>query len=147
MISKIFNMEHGKVAYWADFVLYGVAIFALLLFLFLSSDRIGPFQILGFLLAGLVIWTFLEYALHRFVLHGLKPFSKWHALHHLRPRALIFAPTLLSGTLIALLIFTPAFLMSSASRATSLTVGLLVGYLGYAITHHAIHHCHTIKIF
>jgi sterol desaturase/sphingolipid hydroxylase (fatty acid hydroxylase superfamily) len=142
MIKIVFSIEHSKTAYWADFVLYGAAIVSLVLFLFLSGERIGPWQMLGFVVAGLVSWTFLEYTLHRFVLHGIEPFKTWHALHHLRPRALIFAPTLLSGTLIGLLVFTPTFLMSSASRATSLTVGLLVGYLGYAMTHHAIHHWH-----
>lgn len=140
MIAKVFSVEHSKLAYWADFGLYGVAILGLSLFLYLSGERIGPLHMVGFALGGLVIWTFLEYALHRFVLHGLEPFKSWHALHHLRPRALIFAPTLLSGTLIGLLIFTPTFLMSSPSRATALTVGLLIGYLGYALTHHAIHH-------
>ena len=140
MLAKLFNIEHSKVAYWVDFGLYGLAILGLSLFLFMSGDHIGRFQMVGFALGGLVIWTFLEYALHRFVLHGVDPFKTWHALHHERPRALIFAPTLLSGTLIGLLIFTPTFLMSSAARATSLTVGLMVGYLGYAITHHAIHH-------
>jgi sterol desaturase/sphingolipid hydroxylase (fatty acid hydroxylase superfamily) len=140
MREKVFNIEQSRVAYWADFGLYGAAIFGLVLFLFVSGDRIGLFQMIGFALSGLFIWTLLEYVLHRFVLHGLEPFKTLHALHHLRPRALIFAPTLLSGTLIGLLIFTPTFLMSSVAGATALTVGLLIGYLGYALTHHAIHH-------
>lgn len=139
-IKEVFNIEHGKAAYWADFGIYGVAIVALLTFLVMSRETIGPMQMIGFSLAGLVFWTFLEYILHRFVLHGIEPFKSWHAQHHIRPRALIFAPTILSLTLIAILIFAPAFLMSSALRASSLTVGLLVGYVGYAITHHAIHH-------
>lgn len=143
MSTKVFNIEHGKAAYWADFGIYGVAIFALLMFLILSGERIGTLQMIGFSLAGLVLWTFLEYVLHRFVLHGIQPSKSWHAQHHLRPRALIFAPTILSVTLIGLLIFAPAFVMSSAVRATSLTVGLLVGYFGYAMTHHAIHHWST----
>jgi sterol desaturase/sphingolipid hydroxylase (fatty acid hydroxylase superfamily) len=138
--TRVFNIEHGKAAYWADFGIYGFAIVALLIFLVMSGEKIGPIQMIGFSLAGLVLWTFLEYVLHRFVLHGIEPFKTLHAMHHMKPRALIFAPTILSGTLIGLLIFAPALLMSSALRATSLTVGLLIGYLGYAVTHHAIHH-------
>ena len=52
-------------------------------------------------LAGAATWTFLEYVLHRFVLHGVAPFSDWHRQHHLRPLALICSPTVLSAALFA----------------------------------------------
>jgi sterol desaturase/sphingolipid hydroxylase (fatty acid hydroxylase superfamily) len=141
--KKIFTIEHSKAAYWADFGLYAIAIVALALFLIMSAEKIGFFQMSGFVIVGFAMWTFLEYAIHRFVLHGMQPFKTWHARHHLRPRALILAPTILTGTLIGLLIFAPLFLVSSAMPASAITVGLLIGYFGYALLHHAIHHWHT----
>ena len=32
----------------------------------------------------IVVYPAVWYRLHRFVLHGLRPFSGWHALHHQR---------------------------------------------------------------
>ena len=91
-------------------------------------------------LVGLVSWTLVEYVLHRFVLHGVQPFKRWHGAHHERPTALICAPTILSATLIALLVFLHAMLLRDWWQACALTLGLLVGYLAYAVTHHAIRH-------
>ncbi len=138
--KKIFSIEHSKAAYWADFGLYALAIAVLVLFLFMSAESIGFVPMAGFVFLGLLVWSFLEYTIHRFVLHKVEPFKTWHALHHHRPRALILAPTILSSALIGLLIFTPVYIFSSAVPATAITVGLLIGYLGYAFMHHAIHH-------
>lgn len=135
-----FTLEHSKMAYRADFVLYGSAIVALATFLLVASPHERRLVNMVLVLTGLVSWTAVEYVLHRFVLHGLQPFRKWHVLHHQRPTALICASTILSATLIAMLVFLPALLLGDLWRACALTLGLLTGYLGYAITHHAIHH-------
>ncbi|OIQ73314.1 fatty acid hydroxylase superfamily protein [mine drainage metagenome] len=94
-------------------------------------------------LVGLGGWTAIEYVLHRFVLHGLQPFRRWHLEHHRRPAALICTPTILSATLIVVLVFLPSLLLGNLWNACALTFGLLTGYLGYAITHHAVHHWHV----
>jgi sterol desaturase/sphingolipid hydroxylase (fatty acid hydroxylase superfamily) len=78
--------------------------------------------------------------LHRFVLHGIKPFSTWHATHHQRPQALICTPTILSASLIAVLVGVPAWWLNEPWPALAMGFGLLNGYLVYAVTHHAIHH-------
>jgi sterol desaturase/sphingolipid hydroxylase (fatty acid hydroxylase superfamily) len=140
LLKKIFNIEPGKLAYWADFALYSAANVFLILFLVLSQESIGATRLTALVLAGFLFWSFLEYVIHRFILHAVEPFKTWHALHHLRPRALIFAPTLFTGTLIGVLIFAPAYAFTSALPATAITLGFLIGYLGYALVHHAIHH-------
>ncbi|MBT9612876.1 MAG: sterol desaturase family protein [Burkholderiales bacterium] len=137
---NLFTLEHSKSAYRADFVLYGIAVALLAVFLLVAGPRAQRLGIVAFALVGLGSWSAMEYALHRFVLHGLQPFRRWHAAHHQRPRALIFTSTILSATLIAILIFLPTLLLGDLWRACALTLGLLTGYLGYAITHHAIHH-------
>ena len=136
----LFTLEHSKAAYQADFALYGAAVALLAGGLVLAGPRGEGLACAALVAVGLVSWSAVEYALHRFVLHGLRPFSRWHAEHHQRPRALICAPTLLSASLIALLVFLPAALLAELWRACALTLGLLSGYLAYAVTHHATHH-------
>jgi hypothetical protein len=74
------------------------------------------------------------------VLHGLPPFSRWHAHHHDRPKALIALPTLLSAGLFALLAVAPAWLVWGPWPACALSFGLVTGYGIYGLTHHATHH-------
>ncbi|MDR3412586.1 MAG: sterol desaturase family protein [Formivibrio sp.] len=136
----LFSLEHSKTAYFADFVLYGLAVFLLACFLMINGPRGQWLDILFFVLLGLSSWTIIEYILHRYVLHGLQPFSRWHAQHHQRPNALICTPTLLSASLIVSLVFFPALLSGNRWFASALTLGVLIGYLAYSVTHHAIHH-------
>jgi sterol desaturase/sphingolipid hydroxylase (fatty acid hydroxylase superfamily) len=136
----LFTLEHGKGAYRADFVLYGAAVLALAAFLVLDAPRAHGLGIVLWTATGLAGWSLTEYALHRFVLHGVQPFQGWHAAHHARPTALICAPTVLSAALIVMLVFLPALLLGDVWLACALTLGLVAGYLAYAITHHATHH-------
>ena len=132
-------LEHSRVAYAADFALYGITVAALssLLAWRAPADSWPALSLLA--LVGLLSWTLIEYLLHRFVLHGLQPFKRWHAEHHARPTALICAPTLLSATLFLLLVFLPALGLSNLWAACALMLGVISGYLAYAITHHAVH--------
>ena len=136
----LMTLEHSKAAYRADFALYASAVAGLATFLLVTSPQERWLAITTFALLGLLGWTAIEYGLHRFVLHGLPPFRRWHAAHHDRPQALICAPTLVSAALIASLVFLPALLLGDLWRACALTLGVLAGYLAYAVTHHATHH-------
>lgn len=135
-----FSLEHGKAAYFADFVAYAVIVAALAALLAVSSPKGEGFSLIALAAAGLAGWTLAEYLLHRFVLHGLAPFRNWHTLHHRRPTALISTPTLLSAGLIVALVAAPAAFLGGRWDACALTVGVSGGYLAYAITHHATHH-------
>jgi cyclopropane-fatty-acyl-phospholipid synthase len=139
----LFTLEHGKAAYRADFAAYGGVVVGLTWLLLVGVPPSQRLEILPLVMAGLVGWTAVEYALHRFVLHGLPPFRGWHAQHHRRPTALISSPTLLSAALIAALVFVPAWALGGVWVACALTLGLSAGYLAYAITHHATHHWHA----
>lgn len=137
---KLLNTEHSPVAYVLDFVLYSAACLALMGYLWVWAPvgTWGPLA--GWALLGAAGWTALEYALHRFVLHGLPPFSRWHQEHHRRPEALISTPTLVSAALFLGLVYLPARWALGAWPAAALTLGLLLGYLFYSTVHHAIHH-------
>ncbi len=136
----LFSLDHSRAAYRFDFALYGAAVVLLAVFLLLAGPRERRLEIAAFALAGLVGWTAIEYALHRFVLHRLRPFSRWHAEHHQRPKALICTPTILSAALIAALVFLPALALGNLWSACALTLGVTGGYLSFSIAHHATHH-------
>ena len=136
----LFNLEHSKAVYAADFALYGAAVVALAAFLFLAGPRSLRLEIACFTVAGLAGWTAIEYFLHRFVLHGMRPFRGWHAEHHQRPTAFVSTPTIFSASMVVILVFLPAWALAGPWPAGAITLGVLIGYLAYAITHHATHH-------
>ncbi len=137
---NLFALEHSKAAYRADIALYGFAVALLAVALLRAGPDVGRIEIAAVALAGLAGWTLVEYVLHRFVLHGIAPFRRWHALHHERPMALICTPTILSASLFLVLVFLPALILGGRWRAGALTLGLLAGYLAYTLTHHGTHH-------
>lgn len=138
--GQLFALKHSKAAYLADFVLLYASIAGLAGFLFVTVTRESLGEFAAFALMGLGGWTLVEYVLHRFVLHGLEPFQRWHALHHQRQSDLIYAPTILTVSVITGLVLLPAWMLGDLSRACELMLGLLIGYLAYSITHHAVHH-------
>ncbi|MGE5089462.1 MAG: sterol desaturase family protein [Candidatus Levyibacteriota bacterium] len=133
-------MRLSRVGYFADFVVYP-ALLAALSWQALRHAR--PLQREDWLLAfaaGLGLWTLLEYALHRYVLHHAPPFRRLHALHHAHPAALIGTPSWLSVALIGGLVFLPLLRELPADLANGATAGVMLGYLWYVGVHHATHH-------
>lgn len=84
--------------------------------------------------AGLVAWTFYEYALHRFVLHGMPVGRDIHALHHRNQLDYIAQPpwATLAAYVISWAVFGPS--------ASALMVGFSVGYCAYAAAHTLFHY-------
>lgn len=133
-------LEHSKTVYWADFIFYGAVVGGLGAAVGWAAPPGQALHLALLAVAGLGAWTLIEYLLHRFVLHGLQPFSRWHAEHHRRPTALIASPTLFSASLLLSLVVLPACWMLGLWPGLALSVGVLGGYLAYAVTHHATHH-------
>lgn len=136
----LLSLEHGKVAYRADFVLYGLVIGALALYLAWRGPAAQAGALVSAAALGAAAWTLIEYAVHRVVLHHVPPFRGWHAAHHRSPTALIGLPTVLSAALFAAFVFAPAWALAGPWHAGAFTLGVLVGYFGYAVVHHAVHH-------
>jgi cyclopropane-fatty-acyl-phospholipid synthase len=137
---SLLSLEHSAAAYRLDFALYAVLCLASASTLLAASPQGTGAALVLWVLGGMALWSLLEYLLHRHVLHGLAPFSHWHAQHHLRPKALIASPTVLSLSLFVLLGSLPAWWLLGAWAALALTLGLLTSYLLYGLTHHLSHH-------
>jgi len=135
-----FSLEHSPAAYWLDFVLYGFGLTGAAVALTAYSPAGQGRSLVLWALIGSVAWTLLEYLLHRFVLHAVPPFNRWHGEHHLRPAALVSTPTLLSAGLFAVLAALPAWWVLGGWPACAFTFGMLAGYLVYGLMHHAAHH-------
>ena len=137
---RLFQLEQTPAVYRADFWIYGAFVgigVPSVLWLAAPDQR----SLVGLLVAiGFVTWSPLEYGLHRWVLHGIRPFRDWHAVHHERPVALVASPTLFTLALFGALVWLPMSAAYGYLYASSLTLGLMAGYLCYAATHHAVHH-------
>ena len=121
-------MQLTKTGYYADFVVYPL----LAVILRWEGLRHAPsrdgWEWLFACAAGVIVWTLLEYFLHRHVLHRLQPFKRLHDLHHARSTDVIGTPTwvslcLFGGVALSL------WYETDAALASGLTVGLMLGYL------------------
>jgi sterol desaturase/sphingolipid hydroxylase (fatty acid hydroxylase superfamily) len=103
----------------------------------------------GTFVAGFVLWTLLEYVLHRFWMHHppsedfdskLKAFMV-HGYHHEFPndRMRLVAPLILSAP-IALIIAVVYVSLLGRYFGTVLFAGTLLGYLAYDWVHYYTHH-------
>ena len=112
-----------------------------------------PAFILPGFLAGLILWTFAEYILHRFLFHH-KPtsprqeriFFLFHGIHHAQPqvKTRLVMPFPVSIPMAALFFgmfyLILGVVLKSPQWVAPLMSGFLVGYLAYDLTHYATHH-------
>lgn len=136
---SLHSFEQGPFARGLDITVYVYLLLNLGLFLALGREVANDNMMYMLIVGGLVLWTLLEYTLHRFVLHGMAPFKALHAAHHRQPGAAMGAPTLLSLGLISGLIFLPMLLWQGIDHAAALTLGVVAGYTGYTLLHWYLH--------
>lgn len=137
---SLFKIEFSKATYTIDLAVYLVSpliAFAFVMYFARSGHWLATLSTIAL---GLVLWTLLEYALHRFVLHAIEPFKGWHDQHHAEPKANIGTPTALSLLLIVAGIFLPAIAVGGVSLGGGLALGVLIGYGLYTWMHHGEHH-------
>jgi 4-hydroxysphinganine ceramide fatty acyl 2-hydroxylase len=101
----------------------------------------------GLFVLGILIWTFVEYFMHRWVFH-YEPSSRWgkqlhfllHGVHHDYPKdaSRLVMPPVVSIPLA--LIFYGVFLLVFGGLTPAAFAGFLIGYLFYDMIHYATHH-------
>lgn len=111
-----------------------------------------PLTVLGIVVAGLFYWTFLEYVLHRWVLHWepedrrlrlVRRCFPSHRPHHNDPiKERINVRLQLKITAYLSLVYTAAMWAVGVplSWSLALNAGVLLGYFGYEYVHVACHH-------
>lgn len=125
--------------------------------LFATELTLTPVYILPIVLFGIVMWTFNEYVIHRWIFHMCPPSNVplllllhfiLHGQHHKSPmdrNRLVFptVPAVIFGVLIVMVyrVFMPW------PAVYALIAGTLIGYMGYDLTHYYIHHGDPIKFY
>lgn len=118
----------------------------------LIPTRLGPRLSLG-LISGLFAWTWVEYAMHRFVFH-FRPHTPWqervsflfHGVHHAQPMVrsrLVMPPVVsipLAAVCYAVLHLAIGVVAGAPTWVSPMFAGLLLGYVAYDMTHFATHH-------
>src|SRR4051812_6869875 len=120
---------------------------AWMFYLSFGPRHFGVALVAGCFAAGVLIWSFVEYSMHRFVFH-YQPKSRWgqrlhfmmHGVHHDYPNdatRLVMPP---SVSLPLAVVFYALFLVLFGRYAPAVFPGLLFGYLCYDMIHYATHH-------
>ncbi len=105
------------------------------------------------ILAGIFLWTFAEYTIHRFVFHYdpkservAKIWFMFHGVHHAQPqlKTRLVMPPALSIPLAVVFYFLFYFVIGKVLGAPQWVdptfAGFMTGYLIYDMTHYATHH-------
>src|SRR6266536_309422 len=129
----------SKVGYFIDFVIYPPIVMALLAGAVGSGSPLS-WKVWFAFLVGIAAWTFLEYVIHRFILHEIAYFAAMHEMHHADPCGFVGAPTWMSLGSICCGVLLPLLLAIGFDLASSFTAGLMLGYLWYGGAHYVVHH-------
>ena len=132
-------MKLSKALYFGDFVAAPLAILALAAIAFAHRGHEAALPWIFACVAGLGAWTFVEYAVHRWLYHRVPFFEKFHDAHHADPDGLIGAPSFLAILVLLALFFAPLLALGLAI-ASGFGSGTLLGYMLYMLVHHASHH-------
>lgn len=98
-------------------------------------------------LLGVLLWTLIEYLIHRYIFH-YQPRTRWgkqlhfviHGVHHDYPndaRRLVMPPVI---SIPLAFLFFGLFFLIFGSLAPAVFAGLVFGYLCYDMLHYATHH-------
>jgi sterol desaturase/sphingolipid hydroxylase (fatty acid hydroxylase superfamily) len=139
LLGTLERMVHSAANYWIGlFSDIGCALAFLIIGLHrFSGPAVGAVAAVS---AGFLAWGFIEYAVHRWVLHGHPAIARRdHARHHADGRALISTPFLVIMA-VASVIWGLFALVIPAGLAALLVFGIYSGYNYFAVLHHLQHH-------
>ena len=135
-------MRLSRATYYADFWAYPVLAAGLAAGTFYHLARAGRLEWLAACAAGLLLWTLIEYLMHRAAFHHTPWFVAQHRTHHDAPMASIGTPFWYSMPAL-ILTFAALYALLGPALAGGLGMGLLAGYYWYMAVHHITHRWRT----
>lgn len=107
----------------------------------------GPLAMLGLTALGVLVWTFTEYTLHRWLFHYIdeRPWVQRmhyliHGVHHNYPNDFFRLVLPVLPSIILAAIFFGLFYAAFGAAGRPLFAGFVLGYMLYDLTHFAIHY-------
>lgn len=154
MFKSDFLDSLSKVQYYVPLIVY-IPVIGFLGWKAFTEIHMNVLHFIGWVAAGLTVWSFSEYILHRFVFH-FYPKSKlgkrihfiFHGVHHDYPndaKRLVMPPS--ASIPMALGLYFLFQLILPAGTLYAFFAGFLVGYLIYDMTHYALHHANFKSSF
>jgi sterol desaturase/sphingolipid hydroxylase (fatty acid hydroxylase superfamily) len=132
-------MRLSKPVYYADFITYPAIVAGMTAYALVGARVEERLAFLASGALGGLLWTLVEYVLHRFLLHHAPILAAMHETHHDDPLDLIGTPTWATFPIVCGVLLSSSLLMG-AQAGIGLTAGLLGGYIWYSAVHHATHH-------
>ena len=138
-LEAMARMSMTPLNYWAEFAV-DVPLGAALICGGLRMGKLDSTSILVTILLGLLLFSLIEYAFHRWLLHGSVQFLvKGHRAHHEDPQGYDSLPFFLPGLILLALAGMLACLLP-AGRSFLLIGTVALGYAAYGISHFVLHH-------
>lgn len=138
-LKTISRMSTTPLNYWAEFAV-DVPLGAGLVLVGLRRGELDFIAVLATILLGLVLFSFIEYSFHRWLLHGSVQFLvEGHRAHHRNPQGYDSLPFFLPGLILLALTGVLACLMPT-SLAFLLIGTIALGYAFYGLSHFVLHH-------
>jgi len=127
-------------------VLY-VPVIGYMLYISVWQRQLSIVAVTALFLLGILLWTLIEYLIHRYVFH-YQPKTRWgkrlhyviHGVHHDYPndaRRLVMPPVV---SIPLAFLFYGLFLLFFGSLTPPVFAGLVFGYVCYDMLHYATHH-------
>ena len=105
----------------------------------LRRDELHAIMILWLVLCGLLIFSLIEYVVHRWLFHGpFEVFEQGHRRHHEEPQGYDALPFFLPPLAYLLLAVLLTYVMPTSS-ALLLGGSIAAGYAAYGLSHWSIH--------
>lgn len=131
-------MSATRFNYWLEFAFTGSLAIALLA-TGVNLHRGSWFAAFATVVSGLAAFSFIEYLFHRWIFHGPDSmYRRGHDAHHRDPHGYDALPFFLPSAILVGLTLLFALAMPG-SHACLLGGAIAFGYVGYGLTHFAIH--------
>ena len=124
-----------------------VPVIAYMLYVSLWHQKLPILAVAGLFLLGVLLWTLVEYLIHRYIFHyepkshlGKRLHYIIHGVHHDYPndaRRLVMPPSI---SIPLAVLFYILFLLIFGHLAPGVFAGLVFGYVCYDMLHYATHH-------